>query len=148
VSITLIALRRKERLRAAERVVHRAEHLDRGLHLVRVKRGQNGRALAGEGRVAAPDQTTPVMRANGLPDASENAQHSYNTQYMSSNFYQRAPKKGPGGVPGYSNLDHVYVTPGIAVQKFGVGLILSHGKFVGAIPSDHNPVWATLFLQN
>ncbi|MCW2495741.1 endonuclease/exonuclease/phosphatase family protein [Jatrophihabitans sp.] len=99
------------------------------------------------GRPSVPDETTPVMKAAGYPDSIENAQHSFNTSYLSGNFYNNPPERTPGDLPAYDNLDHIYIYPGIAVQNFGEGLILTNGKFVGAIPSDHNPVWADLYVK-
>lgn len=61
-----------------------------------------------------------------------------NKQYNSANQYYRTP-------PAFSdNVDHIYASPGVAVRAWSQVLQLKSGKFVGAIPSDHNAVLADL----
>lgn len=71
-----------------------------------------------------------------LDETSLVAQTKYRPTYDSYNQYRRRP-------PRYSlYLDRIFVTPGVAVQSWGIVLQLSRGYFTGVIPSDHNPVYA------
>ena len=56
-----------------------------------------------------------------------------NQQYNSANQYYRTP------LAHSDNIDHIYTGPGVGVRAWSQVLELSGGKFVGAIPSDHNP---------
>jgi endonuclease/exonuclease/phosphatase family metal-dependent hydrolase len=87
--------------------------------------------------VDAPGNT---FRAAGHTDADEVAQTRVNREYNSTNGYRRLPSKG--GL----DLDHVYVPQGVAVRSWQIVLNLTEGQFVGAIPSDHNPVVADVVL--
>jgi hypothetical protein len=55
------------------------------------------------------------------------------------NEYSRTP------LPYALYIDYLWAPPGIAVSHWGTALRLSGGKFVGTIPSDHNPVYATMY---
>jgi endonuclease/exonuclease/phosphatase family metal-dependent hydrolase len=100
------------------------------------------------GRAEAPDVTTPLMTKYHYADSIDNAQSATDTQDLSGNFYTRMPKKTPTGAPGWYCIDHIYLSPGIAVTHFGEALHLtSSGAFSGTIPSDHNPVYADLLLS-
>ena len=81
-----------------------------------------------------------VMRAAGVADADEVAQALSNRRYNSANQYLRSP------VQGHWDIDHVYAPAGVAVRGWALGLNLTAGTFVGAIPSDHNPVVADVTL--
>jgi endonuclease/exonuclease/phosphatase family metal-dependent hydrolase len=81
-----------------------------------------------------------AFRATGHADADEVAQVRVNRQYNSANQYKRTPMAG-----GY-DVDHVYVPAGVAVRRWEIVMNLSHGRFVGAIPSDHNPLAADVVL--
>ncbi len=81
-----------------------------------------------------------VMRAAGVADADEVAQALSNRRYNSANQYFRSP------VQGHWDIDHVYAPAGVAVRGWALGLNLTAGTFVGAIPSDHNPVVADVTL--
>jgi endonuclease/exonuclease/phosphatase family metal-dependent hydrolase len=81
-----------------------------------------------------------VMRAAGVADADEVAQTTVNRQYNSANQYLRSPK------PGHWDIDHVYAPAGVAVRRWEVALTLTGGRFVGTIPSDHNPLVADVVL--
>lgn len=69
-----------------------------------------------------------------VSDAVTVAPAMYNMSYNSFNSYYRKPPRS-----GHS-LDHIYATNGVALTTAGQLLRLSHGKFYGTIPSDHNPV--------
>jgi endonuclease/exonuclease/phosphatase family metal-dependent hydrolase len=75
-----------------------------------------------------------AMRAAGVDDSYDVAMTHTNAQYDSANEYFRTPPKFG------EHIDYVFVTPGVAVTSWSLLLDLSHGKFVGAIPSDHNPL--------
>jgi hypothetical protein len=74
------------------------------------------------------------MRAAGLLDGIQVAQRLVNAKYDSLNEYYRVPRKRHGSA------DHLYVSPGVGVVSWRELLHLSHGRFVGTIPSDHNPI--------
>jgi endonuclease/exonuclease/phosphatase family metal-dependent hydrolase len=84
------------------------------------------------------DVTGSDMLAAGIPDGIDVAQSLTNAKYDSVNALYRVAKKGHG------SYDHVYATGGIGVRSWGELLNLSHGRFVGTIPSDHNPVVSTV----
>jgi endonuclease/exonuclease/phosphatase family metal-dependent hydrolase len=77
-----------------------------------------------------------AMRAQNVDDAYDVAQTQTNTQYNSANDYYRTPPKFG------DHIDYVFASPGVAVTSVSLLLDLTGGKFVGAIPSDHNPVLA------
>ncbi|WP_375476589.1 endonuclease/exonuclease/phosphatase family protein [uncultured Jatrophihabitans sp.] len=79
-----------------------------------------------------------VMRAAHVADSADAAQHMTNGQYNSANLNMRRPP-----TVGQS-IDHIYAPPGVAVVSRTVVVKLVHGRFVGAIPSDHNLVEARL----
>ena len=80
------------------------------------------------------DLTGNDMRAAGIPDGIDVAQKRVNAQYDSINELFRMARKGDG------SFDHIYATPGIGVRSWAELLHIRHGRFVGTIPSDHNPV--------
>jgi endonuclease/exonuclease/phosphatase family metal-dependent hydrolase len=79
-----------------------------------------------------------AMRAARVNDAYDVAQTQINTMYNSANGYFRKPP------PFGDHIDYVFAPLGVAVESVRLLLNLSGGKFVGVIPSDHNPVLATL----
>jgi endonuclease/exonuclease/phosphatase family metal-dependent hydrolase len=79
-----------------------------------------------------------VMSAAHIDDAFDVAQSHHNARYNSANGYYRRPP-----VTGY-RIDYIYAPPGVAVKSWRLIIDLKHGRFVGVIPSDHNPVMATL----
>jgi endonuclease/exonuclease/phosphatase family metal-dependent hydrolase len=81
-----------------------------------------------------------VMKAAHLPDAYGAAPVRRNAQYNSSNQYMRTPPTGG------NYIDHVYVTPGIGVASWSLAINLTHGRFVGVMASDHNPVVTNLLI--
>jgi endonuclease/exonuclease/phosphatase family metal-dependent hydrolase len=79
-----------------------------------------------------------VMRANRIVDAHDVAPRCYNNQFNSANQYLRKP-------PAFGDrIDHIFTSRGIGVVSWGLVIDLKGGKFVGTIPSDHNPIWAEL----
>jgi endonuclease/exonuclease/phosphatase family metal-dependent hydrolase len=92
------------------------------------------------GTHVALDGPAVVMRAHHIADTKDVAQHRTNTRYDSANEYYRTP-------PAWGeNLDHIWAVPGVGVRDWEQLLHLSGGKFVGTIPSDHNPLVADLRL--
>jgi endonuclease/exonuclease/phosphatase family metal-dependent hydrolase len=76
----------------------------------------------------------------GIDDSFDVAQSRHNAQYNSANGYMSKP-------PTYGlRLDYLFVTPGTAVTSWQMLLNLSHGRYAGVIPSDHNPVVADLLI--
>ncbi len=81
-----------------------------------------------------------AMQAHHVADALSVAQSRSGTKYDTANQFQRKP-------PTHRKyLDGIFVAPGAAATTWRQVLELSHGKFVGAIPSDHNPLVATVVL--
>ena len=78
------------------------------------------------------------MRAAGLLDGIQVAQTLVNAKYDSLNEYYRVPRKRHGSAI------HLYVSPGVGVVSWRELLHLSRGRFVGTIPSDHNPIVAAV----
>jgi endonuclease/exonuclease/phosphatase family metal-dependent hydrolase len=67
-------------------------------------------------------------------DAAETAQFKVNPTYNSANGHYRTPPATSHSV------DHIYAPPGVSLRTWRLGLQLTSGMFVGAIPSDHNPL--------
>jgi endonuclease/exonuclease/phosphatase family metal-dependent hydrolase len=89
-------------------------------------------------RTRVVDGPGVVMRAAHAAEAQRVSCSMSNALYDSYNQYARTP-------PAYGlDIDRVFVTPGLGVASWGVVLDLVGGKFVGTIPSDHNPVRATV----
>ena len=76
------------------------------------------------------------LRADHVADAINVAQTHSNVAYNSENGYMRTPPKNGGSI------DRIAASPGVALRSWSELLHLSGGKFVGVIPSDHNPVTA------
>lgn len=77
-----------------------------------------------------------AMRARYSSDAFEVARNISRAKFNSANRYLRRPP-----ADGMS-IDHIYASPGVGFAMWTQLLDLVSGKFVGAIPSDHNPVVA------
>jgi endonuclease/exonuclease/phosphatase family metal-dependent hydrolase len=84
------------------------------------------------------DEPGDVLRAAGYLDGIQVAQTLVNAQYDSINGLFRTPPRGRGSA------DHVFVSAGVGVQSWQELMHVSNGKFVGTIPSDHNPVAADI----
>jgi endonuclease/exonuclease/phosphatase family metal-dependent hydrolase len=93
------------------------------------------------GNFNSPDPkvgTGKAMKAAHAKDALAVAPKRTHAQYNSDNEYLRTPPHN--GI----DIDHIYAPAGVKVVSAGVVLNLHHGRFVGVIPSDHNPVVAGL----
>ncbi|HEY7010696.1 MAG TPA: endonuclease/exonuclease/phosphatase family protein [Jatrophihabitantaceae bacterium] len=135
----------------------------RGAARNRMRTTETRNAIAGVARVNAARGNLPVVyagdwnspgrnaRANNGPrremasiravDAFDVAQRHTRAGYRSMNHYARVP---PTGV---YHIDRIFAAPGVAVRTWRQLLNLSHGRFVGVIPSDHNPVLAGLSIR-
>jgi hypothetical protein len=92
------------------------------------------------GRAGSSDTPGQVMSGAQYSDALRVAQSVRNSSYNSINEYRRTPPRNGGSA------DHVFTSPGVGVASWAESLQLSHGKFPGVIPSDHNPVSSTIEL--
>ncbi len=83
-----------------------------------------------------------IMRESHIADTRLVAQAHTNPHWDSVNDYLRAPYH-------YDlYIDYIWATPGVSAWQWGMALHMSHGKFVGVMPSDHNPVWAQLHFSS
>ncbi len=89
----------------------------------------------------ALDAPAVVAAKNHMADAAEAAQVQSNTQYNSANQYLRtAPAFG-------DSIDHIYASQGVAFYSIRHALHVSGGKYIGVMPSDHDPVISYLFTS-
>lgn len=73
-----------------------------------------------------------------MEDAAGAAQSLTNARFDSANRYRRRP-------PQFGhNIDHIFTSPGVGMVSFRMLLHEKHGKLTGVIPSDHNPIEATM----
>jgi len=86
-----------------------------------------------------PDGPGVAMAKYHLSDAHDVAQHLVDDKYNSQNQYLRTAPTA------HSMVDRVFVPNGVGVESHSVVLSLSHGRFVGVMPSDHNPVTVRLW---
>ena len=84
------------------------------------------------------DGPSVAARAVHVADGLDSAQWLANQRYNSANGYSRTP-------PAFGqSIDHIYAPPGVAMVSWRLLLNLSGGKFVGVMPSDHNPLVADM----
>jgi endonuclease/exonuclease/phosphatase family metal-dependent hydrolase len=86
------------------------------------------------------DGPAVVMRNNHIVDARDVALTRTNEKYDSENKYDRTP------LAFSTFIDYIWAPPGISVTSWGQALELSGGKYVGTIPSDHNPIYAQVHI--
>jgi endonuclease/exonuclease/phosphatase family metal-dependent hydrolase len=82
-----------------------------------------------------------VMASIRAVDAFAVAQSHTRANYRSMNHYARVPPTGS------YHIDAIFAGPGVAVRAWSQLLRISHGRFVGTIPSDHNPVMAAIVIR-
>ena len=82
----------------------------------------------------AIDGPAIAMREVHAADAFDVARRLSRTKYNSANGYLRVPPATA------THIDQLYGSPGVTFSSLGQLLQLSSGKFVGTIPSDHNPI--------
>lgn len=90
-------------------------------------------------RYLTTDMPGIQMQNSLVSDAFEAAQSHSNAQYSSINSYLPTPTLG-------GSADRIFVSGGVGVSNWGQLLNVSGGKFVGVIPSDHNPVYSDITL--
>ena len=78
------------------------------------------------------------MREAHVASAFNAAQSRRLPSYNSANGYDRPPPRFG------DHIDYIFAPPGVAVLSWRQVMHLRHGRLVGVIPSDHNPVVATL----
>jgi endonuclease/exonuclease/phosphatase family metal-dependent hydrolase len=81
-----------------------------------------------------------AMRAAHIADAFKSAVTRVNAGYDSANLYLRTPPKTG------RSLDRIFAPAGVGIASWRLTINLKNGKFVGVIPSDHNPIAADLTL--
>lgn len=81
-----------------------------------------------------------VMDSAEIRDAYQVAPKRIRGAYNTANHYQTRPPKTN------AHIDYVFAPPGVAVRSWINELRLSHGKFVGTIPSDHNALVSDLSI--
>ncbi len=81
-----------------------------------------------------PNGPTVAMNAAGIPNSYNVAQHRVNEKWNTANRYRTRPK------PSFAHMDTLFVSRGIGVKSWRELVRISRGRFVGVIPSDHNPV--------
>lgn len=83
-----------------------------------------------------------VMSQHHISDSYNVAQARDNASYNTANGYRtRPPRDG-------ARIDYVYAPEGVGVGSWRMIMHLRHGKFVGTIPSDHNPVMVSLSVPD
>jgi endonuclease/exonuclease/phosphatase family metal-dependent hydrolase len=87
------------------------------------------------------DGPNVVMRAAHINDARLIAQSHHYERYDSMNEYLRTPYAY------FIHIDYLFAPPGVTTSSWGTALRLSDGKWVGTIPSDHDPVYATMIVR-
>lgn len=87
------------------------------------------------------DAPTKVFRSVGYKNTYSSARKRYARKYNSSNQLRRVPPKK------YMHADYIWVPKGTVVWSWSQALKLRRGKFVGTIPSDHNPIFASIRVR-
>lgn len=83
---------------------------------------------------------TKVMARNDIADAYQAAQKRFGGTYNTANGYRSRPPKDS------AHIDYIFAPAGVAVRTWKDAVHLSHGRFVGAIPSDHNAIFSDLSI--
>jgi endonuclease/exonuclease/phosphatase family metal-dependent hydrolase len=86
------------------------------------------------------DAPALLMSARGIADARNAAQALANDRYNSANQYLRTPPAAS------QSIDYVWASPAVGVVSRAIVIKLSHSKFAGVMPSDHNPVVARVTI--
>lgn len=79
-----------------------------------------------------------VMAQHHVADSFKLARARANASYNTANGYRRRPPRDG------ARIDYVYAPQGVQVLSWKLIMRLRHGRFIGVIPSDHNPVVVTL----
>lgn len=92
--------------------------------------------------LTSADTPSLVMAGGRVTDAKSVAQAYSNSQYDTYNNYMRTP-------PAYDlAIDKIFTSVGVAAYSWRVILNLSGGKYVGTIPSDHNPIYSMVVFSH
>jgi endonuclease/exonuclease/phosphatase family metal-dependent hydrolase len=83
---------------------------------------------------------TRVMKRNHIADAFNVAQVHARAGYNTANHYMRRPPHVG------ARIDYVFAPPGVGVKSWKLIMRLRHGRYVGTIPSDHNPLAADITI--
>jgi endonuclease/exonuclease/phosphatase family metal-dependent hydrolase len=79
-----------------------------------------------------------AMTRSGVADAYSVAQNREFGRFNTANDYERRPPRSK------AHIDYIFAPQGVAVRSWRIEIHLRHGRFVGTIPSDHNPVVSKL----
>jgi len=79
-----------------------------------------------------------AMRQADFTNALKVAKSRTRASYNSANQYERRPPRAG------DDIDYVFASRRVTVKSWRLVMRLAHGHLVGVIPSDHNPVLATL----
>jgi endonuclease/exonuclease/phosphatase family metal-dependent hydrolase len=102
---------------------------------------------AGDFNSAAPfndanftiDSAGTPAKQRSYDDAFFTAQSHVNGTFDSANQYlRRAPHAS-------ARIDRIFTPPGVSTKDAGLIVDLTNGRFVGTIPSDHNPLYADIY---
>jgi endonuclease/exonuclease/phosphatase family metal-dependent hydrolase len=86
------------------------------------------------------DGPANVMRSHHDSDTANVAKSVQGARWDSANLYKRRPPAT------HASIDHIYVSSGVGVYNWHEVINLSHGRFVGVMASDHNPVVAKVAI--
>jgi len=81
-----------------------------------------------------------ATRAAHIADAFKSGASRVNARFNSANLYLRTPPADG------RSIDRIFAPAGVGVASWRLTIDLSNGRFVGVIPSDHNPIAADLTL--
>ena len=88
------------------------------------------------------DTASAVMAGGAIDNARLVAQAYTNSQYDTYNNYLRSP-------PAYAlSIDKIFAPAGVAAYSWREILNLAGGKYVGTIPSDHNPLYSLVVVPH
>jgi len=93
-------------------------------------------------KVGKLDAPGVEMQAQLVNDAINVAQSHSNEVYNSENGYVRVALKNGGCI------DRIFAEPGVAIRTWAQMLTVKKGRYVGVIPSDHNPIVAGLSVPS
>ena len=120
-----------------EQLVQRGHQLAARKHIPVVYAGDFNSAPDRRHAFNAPSK---VMHAHHIADAFNVAQARGYAHYNTANGYSRRPPRDG------MRIDYVFAPQGVGVRSWRLIMRLRHGKFVGTIPSDHNPVMSELMV--
>jgi hypothetical protein len=81
-----------------------------------------------------------ATRAAHIADAFKSARKRVNAKYNSANNYVRVAAAHA------RSIDRIFGSPGVGLVSWHELVHVSHGRYVGLIPSDHNPIVAAVVV--